>query len=172
MADLDPVCVHEAGHALAAHALDDEVRLLTLDDVSGSGSALIGPGVGNPLPIDGWVAAVNVLDATKRAHALHRRLWVTLAGPAADHLLEGRHAWDGRQDFRVVHAVCMELETPPWHVFPRIQARLQEPAAWAAVETLAAELDRSHRVEGSRAGEILTAHVPRGLWLSELPRND
>lgn len=163
----DHGAVHEVGHGLAAVELGYPLTGLELDG-NGAGLTLTGC-VGERLPVPEQVALLESFAPETRDRILRERLWVALAGPAADHLVRGLERWDGEQDRAPIHAYCMALEVPPWRVFPRVQALLR--TSWPAVEALAAELHRLRRVEGPRAAEILTAHgVVAGAWLTEVDR--
>jgi hypothetical protein len=163
------LAVHEAGHATMAHGLG---HVLNAVEVRGDGTGLALTGcTGERIPIADEIATLETFAPETRDRVLRERLWVALAGDAAvGILLTGRTHWDGESDRAVIHAVCMSLERAPWHpdAFPRVQALLR--ASWPAIEALAGELDRLHRVEGPRVAELLTPHLAAGAWTEECHR--
>jgi len=157
------LALHEAAHGVCGHALDDPATLIELNGASGK--TWHGPGDLEPLPIDEWVALVCTQpDAERR---LRIRLWCALAGHAADRRDDQQWTWmTSQQDRAFVHQVCLELQTPPWVVFPRVQQRIRE--AWPAVTALADELSWCRRLEGKAIDAIVSPLITRGSWLSEI----
>ncbi len=95
------LAIHEAGHAAAAYALGVLLNHLALEQ-SGGVTRILGIG-----PIDE-----------------RRRLWVTLAGPAADHaFLLGVTHWNRVDDVLEIDELCRQLQTSaiPLHLLPVTQ---------------------------------------------------
>ncbi|HEV8381616.1 MAG TPA: hypothetical protein VGQ29_08525 [Gemmatimonadales bacterium] len=96
-----------------------------------------------------------------------RRLWVTLAGPAADHeFILGVTHWNRIDDVLEADDLCRQLQVSPDRIFSRLQELLR--ANRAAVDALANELDEKHHLERDQVEAILSKHLEHGAWLCEV----
>jgi hypothetical protein len=159
-----PLAVHEAGHAVAAHALGHPLNRVEIRP-DGSGTMWTGT-VGELVPVADAVAALEVLDDAVRRRIARERLFVALCGDAGVGILEDRTHWNGRSDGEQIHAYAMLCETPPWKLYP-VALRLLR-TVWPAIDTLATELAWLRRVGGARITELLAPHIEPGAWLKEI----
>ena len=158
------VAIHEAGHAVMAHGLGHPVGPMELRD-DGTGITYTG-NAGELVPIVEEIAVLDAIEGPTRSRVLRERLLIALAGSAADHVLLGLTHWNMNNDREAVNAYCMALETPPWRVFPRVQALLL--SHWEAIEQLATALTARGRLDAPHCEEILAHHMTTGCWLEEI----
>lgn len=149
------VYLHEAGHTVAAFALGQHVASV---EVRPDGSGVCTTGTVGDFPAELGDDAHQTINLEGGRQVLMKRAWIGLAGPLAA-------GTDYRHE-RGLRDVCMALETPPWRIAPRVEAKLRE--SWPAVEAVATELYLSAHIEAPLIEQLLAPHITRGAWLEEI----